>query len=101
MPCEGQRWGLSSTCAIRTPKETLAGYESSLPNWGRVRRFPLVLDHAEHAPISTQREAATMIIESLNEPHRTVLACDRWHVVHARWERNLTEAARFSRSVVS
>ncbi len=42
-----------------------------------------------------------MIRESRNESNRVVLSSDRWHVVHARWERNLTETARFARTIVS
>lgn len=42
-----------------------------------------------------------MIKESLNEAKRPVVSSDRWHIVHARWNRNLTEAAQFSRTVIS
>jgi hypothetical protein len=42
-----------------------------------------------------------MIHESLNETSRVILISDRWHVVHARWNRDLAGAAQFSRVVVS
>lgn len=42
-----------------------------------------------------------MIKETLNEASRPVVSSDRWHIVHARWDRNLTEEPRFSRTVVS
>ena len=42
-----------------------------------------------------------MITESLNDNQHVVLVSDRWHVVHARWERNLTKAACFTRTVLS
>ena len=42
-----------------------------------------------------------MITETLNEKQHLVLVSDRWHVVHARWERNLTKAACFTRTVFS
>jgi hypothetical protein len=42
-----------------------------------------------------------MIRESKNDSNRAVVSSDRWHVVHARWERNLTEPARFARTIVS
>jgi len=42
-----------------------------------------------------------MIKQSMNEASRAVVTSDQWHVVHARWERNLTKAARFTRTIVS
>lgn len=42
-----------------------------------------------------------MIDEITNEHGRSSVRSDRWHVIHARWERNLTEQAVFARSVVS
>lgn len=42
-----------------------------------------------------------MIAESRNAAGHVVVSSDHWHVLHARWERNLTEAAHFTRTVVS
>ena len=42
-----------------------------------------------------------MIHEAQNEVSRLVVISDRWHVVHARWNEDLTGVAQFSRTVVS
>ena len=42
-----------------------------------------------------------MIERTTNPRGQPAMTSNHWHVVHARWERNLTEAARFERKIVS